>query len=267
MKFSVIIPTFNSSGLLPVCLDSILNQTYHNIEVCIIDGKSTDDTLAIVAAYEEKGLQINKVSEKDNGIYDAMNKGIEMAIGDWIIFMGSDDSLFEKDLFEKLRKAIIRKQDAKVWYGNARINGTTGWAKDGALYDGEFNLSKLLNKNICHQAVLYHRDAFKEIGNFDITYTISSDWDFNLRCWAKHPFKHIPITISNFNAGGLSSNSFDAKFAKDFVDNICAYFNFSIFHPLLNSPTFIAYNEVLQRQKKTNPFRYYYYRLMHKFNL
>src|SRR5689334_2190715 len=95
---SIIIPTYNSEVLLETALESILRQTYPYREIVIIDGGSTDRTVDVIKHYSRHVAYW--VSEKDAGIYDAMNKGVEAATGDWLYFMGSDDQLYEADTLE-----------------------------------------------------------------------------------------------------------------------------------------------------------------------
>ena len=98
---TIIIPTYNCEKTIGDALDSILGQSIKEVEVLIVDGLSTDRTLEIVAQYQTKHANIVLHSEKDEGIYDAMNKGIGLAKGDWLYFMGSDDTLFENTTLEK----------------------------------------------------------------------------------------------------------------------------------------------------------------------
>lgn len=100
MKLSIIIPTYNSASVLPRALDSIICQTFTNWEVLIMDGISTDDTLKMAQSYNDSRIRI--YSEPDNGIYDAMNKGINKANGEWLYFLGSDDCLFSKDVLSNI---------------------------------------------------------------------------------------------------------------------------------------------------------------------
>ncbi|MFC7356861.1 glycosyltransferase family 2 protein [Jejudonia soesokkakensis] len=263
--FSIIIPTFNSGVTLPIALESIVQQTEQSIEVLIMDCLSTDHTLEIANTYETKFSCMKIISQKDKGIYDAMNKGIDNATGNWILFLGSDDSLYDLSVLETVKKKIDNT-NAKVVYGNAKIQGDTGWAKDGEVYAGAFNLSKLLNQNICHQAIFYNKDFIKnEIGYFNLKYTKSSDWDFNLRCWAKSPFQYIDLIVANFKAGGFSTHATDTGILDDFIDNVRRYFGISLFHPLLNNPTFGFYGIVLTKQQEQHPFRFKYEKLKKRF--
>ncbi len=98
---SIIIPTYNSAKTLSKCLDSLVNQTFQNFEVIILDGKSSDDTVSISLRYTDIFKNIRLISERDKGIYHAMNKGIEMAKGEWLYFLGSDDYILENSTLEK----------------------------------------------------------------------------------------------------------------------------------------------------------------------
>ncbi len=260
-KFSIIIPTFNSGSTLRASLDSIVLQSYKDLEVYVQDGLSNDDTLEIAASYQEKLPQLVIISEKDSGIYDAMNKALKQVSGDWILFLGSDDTLFNKEVLQDVSEKINYTK-AKVLYGNAHIVGDTGWAKDGEIYAGHFTIDKLLNQNICHQAMFYNSDfVVNEIGDFSLLYPKSSDWDYNIRCWAKIPFEYMDITVANFIAGGFSTDSNDVKFSEDYVKNIMSYFNISPFHRLVNKKDFVYYPNVLTLQKEQYPFLYKVHKL------
>ncbi|MAL59287.1 MAG: glycosyltransferase [Flavobacteriaceae bacterium] len=253
--FSIIIPTYNSEETLSLSLASIANQTCKDVEVLIMDGASTDRTVEIATSFKKSISKLLIYSEKDEGIYDAMNKAMQVATGDWLLFMGSDDSFYNNRVLEKVSEKI-KETNANVIYGNAKIIGDTGWAKDGDIYDGVFSTKKLLKKNICHQAMFYNTHFVKEkIGYFNLNYTKSSDWDFNLRCWAKQPFEYIPVVVANFYAGGFSSNSSDAALVDDFVNNVCEYFSWSLFHPFINNSNFIFYKQVQALQKEKHPNR------------
>lgn len=254
--FTIIIPTLNSEKTLAIALTSIANQTFKNIEVLIMDGLSTDDTLEIAESFNNRIRKLNIFSEKDEGIYDAMNKGMKVAKGEWIFFMGSDDTLYSNDVLEKFAQGIEASR-AKVIYGDVQIIGDTGWARDGDIYAGEFTLQKLVNQNICHQAMFYNRQFVKdEVGYFNLVYKKSSDWDFNLRCWAKQPFEYMDVIVSNFLSGGFSTHSNDVRIEEDFLDNVLKYFDINPFHPLINNPNFIFYHKTINKQKEDYALRY-----------
>ena len=222
--FSIIIPTYNSAKTLSACLESIVNQSFQNFELIIVDGVSADETISIVKHFKEINLNIRWVSEKDDGIYDAMNKGVKMAKGEWLYFLGSDDRLSNLNVLQKV--FFLNKEEYNVVYGNARVIGNTNWAKDGDVYDGKFDLHKLLQKNICHQAMFYHKKCFT--GNapfFKSEYKLCADWDFNFRCWAERPFLFMDLIIADFYAGGVtSSTNLDEAFFRNFQINLLQYF-------------------------------------------
>lgn len=260
--FSIIIPTYNCEDTIGSALESILSQSVKEIEILIIDGLSSDNTLQFVQGYQANHSNIVVYSEKDEGIYDAMNKGIDLAKGVWLYFMGSDDTLYENNTLEKITN-LVKDLHPMVIYGNVKIVGDTGWAKDGDIYDGKFDTLKLINKNISHQAIFYNNEFIKErIGKFNKDYTVCSDWDFNLRCWSRTNFYYTDMVIANFFSGGLSTNGSDESFERDFISNIQKYFNINLFHRLINSSGFRKYNKVKQLQKKYYPIKVKFYNLL-----
>jgi hypothetical protein len=109
-------------------------------------------------------------------------------------------------------------------YGSVCVQGDAGWAEDGAIYDGEFPLQKLLQKNICQQAVFYRRRIFDQIGNFNPRYKICADWDFMLHAAAVTPLEYVDQIIADFVGGGASSIRRDPEFENDFLSNLRQYF-------------------------------------------
>ncbi|WP_293311989.1 glycosyltransferase family 2 protein [Pedobacter sp. UBA5917] len=212
--FSIIIPTYNSSETLKKCLESILNQTFEDFEVLIMDGNSTDTTVQIAKSYANDKIKI--FSENDCGVYEAMNKGIKSAKGEWLYFLGSDDELYEDLILKKI--ACLSKGNSKIIYGNVMVDQDAGWAKNGQVYDGIFNKEKIIRNNICHQSIFYHKDVFTSIGHYNLRYPINADHDFNIRACALFEFQYIDLIVAKFKGGGLSSNP-DVLFKTDF-DNI-----------------------------------------------
>jgi glycosyltransferase involved in cell wall biosynthesis len=211
---SVIIPTFNSERTIARCLNSIIFQTYQNFEICIIDGGSSDKTIDKVSNFRSHFKNIRIISEPDKGTYDAMNKGITMAQGDWLYFLGSDDEVLDEDVFaDVFNNPISRK--CEMLYGNVHVHGDTSWAKAGQLYDGLFDLEKLFSKNICHQAIFYRKELFQWWGNYKIKYPICADWDLNIRFFSRTQSIYLDRTIANFYGGGLSSRAIDDPIGTD----------------------------------------------------
>lgn len=207
---SIIIPTFNSESTLSIALDSIVGQTFKNWEVVIIDGVSTDATLTIAEKYKRQFSSIKLLSEKDKGIYDAMNKGISLAKGEWLYFMGSDDSLFQSTTLEQFADLKELKNN-EIVYGNVystHFNGS---------YDGLFTYSKFINKNICHQAIFFRKSVFKKTGKYNLKYKAYADWNHNINWFfsSKISKVHIDQVIANFAYGGFSSVFDDTAFKTD----------------------------------------------------
>lgn len=208
---SIIIPTYNSVATIDIALKSIFEQTFKNFEVLVMDGMSSDSTLEVVLKYKDKFPKIIVTSKKDKGIYDAMNQGIKIAKGNWLYFMGSDDSFYSSKVLENIVEKIKENNNQDVLYGNvvsSRFNG---------VYDGEFTYSKLMGKNICHQAIFLNENVFKKTGKFDLKYKVLADWDHNIRWFfsSKIAHKHIDIIIANYADGGFSSLNEDVAFQKD----------------------------------------------------
>lgn len=199
--FSIIIPTYNSSSTIGECLESILDQSFSDFEILIMDGLSIDDTLSIVESYSDQRIKI--FSEKDQGVYDAMNKGVDQAAGNWLYFIGSDDTLYNKEVFQMIALEV-EKESFDLIYGNAYF------LKQEVFYDGEFDRQKLfLVTNICHQAIFYNKNIFARLGGYNLKFPIYSDWDFNIRCFSTPNLriKYIDQTVANYNDFGGISNS------------------------------------------------------------
>jgi glycosyltransferase involved in cell wall biosynthesis len=232
---SIIIPTYNAASTLEETFKSIISQTYSHYEILVIDGKSTDPTLDIVRKYD---THIKKwISEKDQGIYDAMNKGIEMAKGDYLYFMGSDDVFYSDRVLESLFMEA-GNLNYEVVYGNVIKKSK------GIVYDGEFNPLKLKEKNICHQAIFTHRRVFDKIGKFNTRYKILADWDFNIRWFTNKNIsrRFVHLTIAVYNDISSSSGYFEEGFYK-YKDELLDKYIYS-WH-------FLMYKKILSFLRKT----------------
>lgn len=214
IKFSIIIPTYNSAATIFNCLKSILNQSFNNFEILVMDGLSKDSTLSIVNSFNDDRIKIYR--EQDLGVYDAMNKGISYAKGEWLYFLGSDDELYEKFILKKINS--LSESNIKIIYGNVIIDQDAGWAKNGQIYDGYFSKEKIIHNNICHQSIFYHKDVFNSIGLYNLKYPINADHDLNIRGCALYEYHYVDLIIAKFKGGGLSYH-LDPKFKTDF-DNI-----------------------------------------------
>lgn len=246
---SVITPALNASATIEATIESVVNQSYRNIEFILVDGQSTDGTVDIIKKAARKHQMIRWISEPDNGAYDAMNKGLAMSLGDWVYFLGADDILFNKNVLLDLFEEGLFSQE-KVFYGNVIIEGNSSWAKDQEVYAGEFNLGKFLMQNICHQAIFYPRLIVKKVGFFRTEYVVCADWDYNIRCWADQPFLFVDKIIARFRGSGLSSIKQDILYGEESAGNVVQYFGLDPDNPSLVATDSPYRHVVLTFQKR-----------------
>ncbi|WP_184544968.1 glycosyltransferase family 2 protein [Mucilaginibacter sp. FT3.2] len=226
--FSIIIPIYNAADTIANCLDSIISQHYTDFEVWLIDAVSTDETITIVKEYQSQYPYFNIISEKDKGIYDAMNKGINVCNGEWLYFLGSDDTLYDNCVLTAITDKI-RGCDDRVIYGNVIMRGENQWNLNNVIFNGEYDLEKLLDHTINHQAIFYNKAVFEKCGLYDLKYKTNADYDLNLRCYALTTFRYVNIIVANFFVGGQSTNFPDTEFHKDRGALFFKYFGKKIF--------------------------------------
>lgn len=237
--FSIIIPTYNAGKTLRRCLERILQQTDTDLEIIVQDGGSTDNTAQLARSFDAPGIKF--FAEPDGGIYDAMNSAIERSAGKWLLFLGSDDYLYETTVLADMRDTLIHTT-ARLVYGNVKVQGDTPWAKDGTIYRGEITLPELLLHNYSHQATFYHHSIFDNGHRYRTQYRVCADYDFNLFCTAKYDVQYVPVTVSTFVAGGMSSVETDPEFAKDKWLNTIRYFGNE-----LKAPAFIPFKKAFKK--------------------
>lgn len=202
MPITVITPCYNSVKTIEKTLQCIENQTYRNIEYIIIDGGSTDGTLELIEKHKallpEKTLVI---SEKDKGIYDAMNKGIVHAGGRLIGIVNSDD-WYENDTIEQVVKHYTGNA-YEVIYGMQKTY-LNGKEKATFIYHHDF----LPQQMITHPTCFVTKDTYKKFGVFDLKYKSAADYDFMLRLFKTKQVTFTPVmrVLSNFQLGGMSSS-------------------------------------------------------------
>jgi glycosyltransferase involved in cell wall biosynthesis len=170
---------------------------------------------------------LRKRHEPDAGVYDAMNKAMLSSKGEWLLFLGSDDELIDEHALERMLQGTPASSIGVV-YGNVKVVGETSWARDGSLFDGPFDLHKLMQKNICHQAIFYRASLVKQVGLYNQNYRMCADWDFNMRCWSQTQFLYRDVVVAKFHAGGISTNAQpDSAFEADCLANVRRYGLFS----------------------------------------
>lgn len=207
--FSIIIPLYNGDRTIAACLDSVLDQSFDDYEVIIADGGSTDKSLEIIhqfrQAYPEGNIRLR--TEKDGGVYDAMNKGITLSKGTWLYFMGCDDKLNDRDVLRAVAGAIKNYGPADLIYGN--VSGDSS----GIQYTDD-TPAKVLARGIHHQSIFYQRSLFKAVGKYDTGFKVAADYHLTLRVFADPAFKikYIGRAIARFGESGLSSREYDYKF-------------------------------------------------------
>ena len=201
-KISIVIVTLNAADTLQKCLDSIYKQRYPSIEIILMDGASSDNTIEILKANSDK-IAVWK-SEKDGGVYEAMNKALGYVTGDWVYFLGADDELF--DDFSEL--AFQLNDPSLIYYGNVLL--------DGEKFRGKVSGYQHSKSAICHQAIIYPRKVFDKY-RFNTKYRISADHELNMRAWKDKDFTfhYVDLIIANYNHTGMSSLNIDNDLEKD----------------------------------------------------
>ena len=207
-KFSVITVCKNEGRTLEQTILSVKNQTYKNIEHIIIDGNSTDETESILKKYK-KDLII--LSENDNGIYDAMNKGLTLATGDFIIFINANDYFYDEKVVENVNSQIDNNPNAEFIYGQGVFVELNNPAKIVSIISNKYikNVYDIYDGGMFnHQSVFYKKTLFEKYGNFSTKYKIVSDNVFNLKCVIKHRCKVMlsDLYISKRSTCGISTS-------------------------------------------------------------
>lgn len=201
-KISVITIVYNGQDIIERTIRGVLAQTYReNFEYIVVDGASTDETLDVIKKYESDIDLI--VSEPDKGIYDAMNKGVGLASGEWISFINADDTFADNDVLANVMSMVEDGDD--VVYGS-----TDFIYEDNKLIfkDNPKPIHTIVDSMpFCHQAALIKSSLLKEL-RFDTTFKIIADFDSFLRAYLQGAkFRRVDLTISNFRWGGLSTTS------------------------------------------------------------
>ena len=205
--FSIIIPLYNSGKTIQQALDSVTGQRFKNLELVFIDGGSADDTQCIISNLRNAGeTAIQFISELDKGIYDAMNKGLELAAGQWFYFMGADDKLAGPGTLQEVYD-VIKNQSLDLVYGNV-----TG-ALSGTTY-ADHTMNKVLSRGIHHQGIFYKREIFNYTGKYNLNFKVAADYHLTLKVFCNPAFKtqYMNTDIAVFGEAGFSSTVYDYRF-------------------------------------------------------
>lgn len=257
---SVVTPTFNiikynRQKYFEQLCDSILNQSYKNIEHIIIDGNSDDGTLELIKNHM-KNCRGKYLSATDSGIYDAFNKGVNLASGKYVIFMGTDDYFYDSAVVSKV-VLKLEETEADFSYGDVYLLNETRPEKSRV---AKGNLHELFFKmSFCHQSVFMRKDILEKY-SFDSSYKISADYDLCLRLIMNNG-KSVKVNavVSVFRTGGASSNEkiFNEERLKIFKNRFCLNDYEALF--LLNYKVlpFSKVKEFAQFFNGTEKFRFY----------
>jgi len=199
-KVSIITVVYNDAPGIGRTIRSVADQTYRNVEYIIVDGLSTDGTLDVVRQYRDRISVL--VSERDDGIYHAMNKGLELATGDYLLFLNSGDELYEATTLEKI---FARPERADIYYGRTKLTDENG----RILGDRRHRTPKHFDwrsfrygMNVCHQAIYVSRRIAEP---YDTQYRLAADIDWVIRA-AKKAQKTVNVDqyVAKYLVGGLS---------------------------------------------------------------
>lgn len=200
-RVSIIIATHNAEKYIRRALDSVLKQQNITFECLVIDGKSTDSTVDILRSYEDK---ITYISEKDKGIFDALNKGVRMAQYEWIYILGADDELISStSLADLLSGDDVNDKD--VVYGNIMVR-----YPDGTLIQNHSKHYSLVRRCMfaCHQGIIMKRRCILELGGFSLKYPLCADFDLIQRAYLNgYKFKQTQVFVAYYFSKGVSSQN------------------------------------------------------------
>ena len=230
IKFTIVTCTYNAEAVLQRTLDSVMKQTYCNIEHLIIDGVSKDKTLTMVKAYQHKNdvgesaHEILVFSEPDKGLYDAMNKGIDRATGDYLIFLNAGDVVPSEDTLEFVEGCVGEGEELPgVLYGDTDIVNMDGHFLRHRRLTPPKRLSWrsfMWGMLVCHQSFYARADIAKGI-HYNLDYRFSADVDWCIRIMRESARRHLPLrnvnaVITNYLDGGMSVQNHKASLKERF---------------------------------------------------
>lgn len=226
MKISIITATYNSADTLRDTIESVLRQTYPDVEYIIVDGASTDGTIDIVREYEPHfGERMRWISESDHGIYDALNKGIDMATGEVVGFLHSDDFFTSPDIIERLAKEMAGGNVDAV-YGDVHYVSGKNLNKCVRYYSSAFfkRWTMLFGLMPAHPTFYCRKEVYGRFGTFSLSYRVAADFECLLRLIyiGKISLKYVPLDCVAMRTGGASTSGLTSHM-RIFKDHVRAY--------------------------------------------
>lgn len=214
-KFSIITVTYNAGAVLEDTIQSVITQTYRNVEYIIVDGGSKDHTLDIINRYREHIQTL--VSEPDKGLYDAMNKGIRLATGDYLCFLNAGDELHEDDTLQLMVHSITGTELPDVLYGETAIVDEEGHFLRMRRLSAPENLNWKSFKDgmlVCHQAFFPRRELAEP---YDLRYRFSADFDWCIHIMKKsHTLHNTHLTLIDYLNEGMTTRNHRASLYERF---------------------------------------------------
>jgi glycosyltransferase involved in cell wall biosynthesis len=203
VNFTIIIATYNAQDHIENTIKSVINQDYKNFELVIVDGGSTDGTLEIINNFSS--LISHMISEKDKGIYDAWNKGVKMSSKEWILFLGSGDTLTPGSL--NRYSDYLGNEIKKLQFVSSRINLVNSDGRITRVVGKAWHWN-YFRKYMCtsHVAALHNRSLYKEYGYYDSNLRIVGDYELLLRAKEKLSTGFVDSVQANMLVGGVSNN-------------------------------------------------------------
>ena len=215
MKISLITITYNSGKTLSTTLESVLNQTYSNVEYILVDGASKDNTIFIIKQYEllfKEGMKW--ISEPDQGLYDAMDKGIRMATGDIVGILNSDDFFTSNNILQKVVDAFQQDKSLDAVYGDVHFVHPNNLNKCVRYYSSKIFKRDLMKMGFmpAHPSFYIRKECFDKYGSYRTDYKIAADFEFLLRVIykAKIKTKYLPIDMVTMRTGGASTSGLES---------------------------------------------------------
>lgn len=216
MKISVVTVTFNSSSTLRDTIESVLKQKYSDYEYLVIDGGSKDNTVEIIKDYEPKfGGRLKWISERDKGMYDAINKGIRMATGDVVGIINSDDFYHRDDIFDIINKTFEEDKTIQAIYGDVRFVHPDNLEKTVRYYSCKHWRPWRFRFGFmpAHPTFFTYKENFEKYGYYQYDYHIAADYELLIRHLYTNnvPAKYVPLDFMKMRTGGRSTNGLKAN--------------------------------------------------------